>query len=95
MRELSLAAGLVVAIAWSMPALARPDTRTMTCDQVQSLIVQSGAVTMTTGDTTYNRLVQDRSFCTTSEIAEPTSVPTADTNQCRVKVCVDDEPAEG
>jgi hypothetical protein len=88
-------AALILTVAWSVPALARPDTRAMTCEQVLSLIEQSGAVSMTTGDTTYNRLVADRRFCTSSEIAEPTRVPTADTDRCRVKVCVDDEPPEG
>lgn len=66
----------------------RPDTRTMNCAQVQTMIEQRGAVVMSTGQHTYDRYVSDRFQCTfNSEVAVRAYVPASDTRSCPVRRC--------
>ncbi len=65
-------------------AIARPDTRAMTCAQAQALVKQQGAVVMSTGTHTYQRFVSTRAYCDRSEITWPLYAPTRDNAQCFV-----------
>ncbi|TGQ41343.1 hypothetical protein [Mesorhizobium sp. M00.F.Ca.ET.216.01.1.1] len=68
-------------------AYARPDTRTMSCEQVQALIQSHRAAVLTTGRNTYDRYV--RRFgneCDWPEVPITAFVPTHD-GQCPVHRC--------
>ncbi|MEM8702298.1 MAG: hypothetical protein AAGF82_10765 [Pseudomonadota bacterium] len=67
----------------------RPDTRTLTCGQVQSLIKQNGAAVLRTGQYTFDRYVFTRNFCQNGEVTNKQWVPTKDVRQCLVRVCID------
>ena len=76
--SLGLAGGLLA---------ARRDVRTMTCDQGRSLVASSGQVVLTTGDSTYDRIVHNRGFCTPGQLMTATallnSVPRPDAAQVK------------
>ncbi|WP_029059945.1 hypothetical protein [Stappia stellulata] len=78
------AIGLAILAASASAALARPDTRTMTCAQAQQLVKRSGAIVLSTGQYTYSRFVADRRYCGHYEILRPNYAPTRDTAQCPV-----------
>lgn len=81
------AAALVFAAAFSVPASAqRPDARSMTCEQVNNLILGNGAVVLTTGQYTYDRYVADGRFCSFPYTTRPDSISTRD-GACTVLRC--------
>ncbi|MDJ0929932.1 hypothetical protein [Breoghania sp.] len=63
-------------------AYARADTHTLTCAQVQALVRDRGAITVTTGAHTYERVVADKGYCLRMEITQPAYVPSNDSRQC-------------
>lgn len=65
----------------------RPDSRTMTCGQVQSLINQQGAVVLSTGQYTFDRYVTNANSCFRGQFTRSAYIPTQDTQQCRVLRC--------
>jgi hypothetical protein len=77
----------VLSVAFTGSAMARPDTRTMTCAQVQNLIERSGAIVLTTGRHTYDRYVTGFRYCERPYVPTATSVPTRDTRHCPVYNC--------
>ncbi|WP_108659380.1 hypothetical protein [Acuticoccus kandeliae] len=77
-----------VVLAPQIADAARPDTRRMTCRQVNALIQRNGAVVMTTGQYTFRRFVADRRFCDPWQWTKPEYAPTSDTPKCPVNgVC--------
>jgi hypothetical protein len=88
--RLGLAAVITVGAAGS--ALARPDTRSMTCAQTQNLIVRSGAIVLTTGRHTYDRYVAAARYCPLPNAPTLTAVRTKDTRQCPVYNCQRADP---
>ncbi|PBC09546.1 hypothetical protein [Mesorhizobium sp. WSM3859] len=69
---------------------ARPDTRTMSCQQLQQLIQSNRAVVLTTGPNTYDRYVrQFGNECDWPRVPMSAYVPTRD-DRCPVYKC--DEP---
>ncbi|MFB9981231.1 hypothetical protein ACFSQQ_19560 [Mesorhizobium kowhaii] len=69
---------------------ARPDTRTMSCQQLQQLIQSHRAVVLTTGPNTYDRYVrQFGNECDWPDVPMSAYVPTRD-GRCPVYKC--DEP---
>jgi hypothetical protein len=69
---------------------ARPDTRTMSCQQLQQLIQSHRAVELTTGPNTYDRYVrQFGNECDWPDVPMSAYVPTRD-GRCPVYKC--DEP---
>jgi len=69
---------------------ARPDTRTMSCQQLQQLIQSRRAVVLTTGPNTYDRYVrQFGNECDWPHVPMSAYVPTRD-GRCPVYKC--DEP---
>lgn len=69
----------------SGPALAqRVSTTALTCSQAQALVVQRGAIVLSTGPATYERFVADNRFCERDEYAQPETAPTRDAASCVV-----------
>lgn len=54
---------LFVIIGGVNGAEARPDARRMTCNKAANLVKSRGAVVMTTGKNTFERIVASRNFC--------------------------------
>ncbi len=79
-----LAGALLLAGSASIGLAARPDTRAYTCDQGRSLIAQSGAIVMTTGPNTFDRIVHNRGFCTHGQDTVSEIVPASDDPRCRI-----------
>lgn len=80
-----------LAVLVAGPAFARPDTRTMTCEQTRELIQSRGAVVLTTGRNTYDRYVrQYGNQCDWPEVPLISYVQTRD-GHCPVYRC--QEPA--
>lgn len=63
---------------------ARPETRALTCAQASALVASEGAVVMTTGPFTYQRIVRDGGFCTIETTTRPDYEATRDERQCFV-----------
>ena len=82
-RETCLAGATILALA-PVALAARPDTRAYTCDQGRSLIAQSGAIVMTTGPNTYERIVHNRGFCSPDQEQVTEIVPASDDPRCRI-----------
>lgn len=88
--SIAFLAGMAVCCATSV-AEARPDTRTMSCEQLQQLIQSRHAVVLTTGPNTYDRYVrQFGNECDWPDVPMSAAVPTRD-GQCRVYHC--EEPS--
>ena len=85
-RRIALTSAAVT-LAFTTLAQARPDTRTMTCQQTQALIQSHGSVVLTTGPNTYALYIRQYSnACVGSEIPAVAYVPTRD-GQCLVHRC--------
>ncbi|MCV3209227.1 hypothetical protein OHD62_23870 [Mesorhizobium sp. YC-39] len=85
-RPIASTAGAILFAATSM-AYARPDTRTMTCEQTQLLIQSRHAAVLTTGPNTYDRYVrQFGNECDWPEVPIASYVRTRD-GQCLVHRC--------
>ena len=85
-RPIALTAGALLFAATTV-AYARPDTRTMTCEQTRTLIQSHRSAVLTTGANTYDRYVrQFGNECDWPEVPTAASVPTRD-GQCRVYRC--------
>lgn len=76
-------AGLVL-LAAGGSAFARPDTRTMSCAEAQSVVERNGAIVLTTGPHTYDRFVAAGVRCELPYIPRLTYVPTRDEPQCPI-----------
>ncbi len=82
-RLLQMAA--IAAVLFSSPAdAARPDVRTMSCGQAQSLVQSRGAVVLSTGQHTYDRFVATAQFCSSDQVLERTWVTTQGGARCSV-----------
>jgi hypothetical protein len=66
------------------PALARPDTRTMTCAQAKTYVQQNKAIVMSTGQNTYTRIVSGQGSCQPSQTTRRLLAPTVDNPKCQV-----------
>lgn len=68
-------------------AEARPDTRTLSCAQAKALVDREGAITLSTGDVTYQRFVAGSSQCRPLGVARTAYAPTRDDRNCRLQTC--------
>ncbi len=93
---LAAAGALAIPMAPVEALAARPDTRAMTCEQAQNFVRQKGAVVMTTGQYTYERIVSNQGYCDVDEITWLKVAPTKDNPKCRVgyycRTRIDDGP---
>lgn len=89
------AAALLVAVATTAHA-QRPDTRAFTCGSAWQFVQSQGAVVMSTGPYTYDRLVSLRRYCELNEIIVRHLAQTADSPRCFVGyVCRGRNPGTG
>jgi hypothetical protein len=65
-------------------ALARPDTRVMTCAQAKTYLQQNKAIVMSTGQHTYTRIVSNQGSCSPSQTTRRLHAPTIDNPKCQV-----------
>lgn len=65
-------------------ALARPDTRSMSCDGAKAFVRNHGGVVMSTGQHTYERIVSGVGFCGAGEETALKVAPTSDNPKCWV-----------
>ncbi|RTM03919.1 MAG: hypothetical protein EKK31_17945 [Hyphomicrobiales bacterium] len=90
MGKIAFCAAAMVVAATNF-ADARPDTRNMTCAQIQALIQSQHAAVLSTGANTYDRYVrQFGNECDAPYVPMVDYVPTHD-GQCMVYRC--EEPA--
>ena len=69
---------------------ARPDARQMTCRQAQQLVLERGAVVVTTGEHLYKRFVSHYGYCDYWQRAAPAWTATKDNPKCLIgRVCED------
>ena len=76
----------IIGLVITAGAEARPDTRSMTCQQIQALIEDESVVVMDTGPRTYKRFVDHQGFCSVAEVVAKTWVDASD-GQCQLKEC--------
>ena len=77
-----LALAATVLLASSVPTLARPDTRAYTCAQNRGIVTQYGAIVMSTGPHSYDRIVLARNYCQPDEFLNKKYVPSIDLPRC-------------
>lgn len=84
-RTLYAAQALLLMLA-PLPASAqsRPDTQRMVCQQAVNTVARAGAIVMTTGPGTYERIVANERFCLIGESPERAFAQTRDTPRCFV-----------
>lgn len=93
MRRLVLIIPLLM-LAGEASAISRYQTTTMSCARVQAAVGSDGQAILrypapdNPSLVLYDRYVRDRTFCSASQRADLTSVPAADTPNCRVRKCV-------
>ncbi len=83
-RKLTAGLAVLVLLASTGAAVARPSTLNMNCRQAQSLVAQSGAIVMSTGPHTYDRFVAYPGYCMAAEYAYVGTAPTRDSGACQV-----------
>lgn len=76
--------GLIMLSPMTAGAQGRPDARSMTCAQARSLVLQRGAVVLTTGQHTYDRYVANERFCPLGYMTRRADVQTRDAQSCVV-----------
>lgn len=82
---LGLVLGLfIIIIPNAGTAQGRPDSRNMTCEQARNLVRSRGAVVMSTGRFTFERVVNNVNACQYDELAVPYYAPTRDEQKCNV-----------
>ncbi len=85
-----LAASMTVAM--TSIASARPDTRSMTCQQARAVVQQYKAIVMSTGQYTYERIVIGQGYCSSTQISKPLYAPTVDVERCKVGNICEENP---
>lgn len=74
----------------------RADTRSMTCAGAWAFVQSRGAVVISTGQYTYDRLVSQRRYCQMDEVLQRHFAQTADSPRCFVGyVCRGRNPGSG
>jgi len=81
--KLVLSALAVMFTATSIAA-ARPNTTTMTCAQAAATVSGAGAITLSTGQHTYERFVASISHCLPRQATEAGIAKTRDNPRCQV-----------
>lgn len=95
MKRIGLIAAATLLAASAAHAQGRPDSRQMSCGQVQALIEDRGAVVMTTGQHTYDRFVQNRHQCfSIGEVGVRTHIASRDSASCPVYRCEVVDPVD-
>ncbi|GJE15714.1 hypothetical protein [Methylobacterium marchantiae] len=93
MRFVLVACAVLAPIAVS--AQERPATPAMLCADAHALVSRVGAIVMTTGPITYDRIVRDGGFCPLPEAPKPAFELTRDVAKCFVGYVCRDKFNEG
>ena len=97
MKRIAIALPILLAAAADASAISRYDIGNKSCAQVQSIVQSERAVILRYRSphnpalTLYDRYVSDGRYCQSSEVATRTSVPTADTYNCPVRKCIEND----
>jgi|SRR5580765_7690086 len=83
MQKLVLSFVAVTLTATSIAA-ARPNTTTMTCAEAAATVSRAGAITLSTGEFTYERFVAGIRQCMPRQTTGPGLAPTRDNRNCQV-----------
>ena len=84
---------LTLATITAAPAQARPSTLDLTCGQAAALVVQYGAIVLSTGTHTFDRFVSSEHQCFLNEYGERAFAPTRDNPSCRLGYVCRSRPA--
>lgn len=89
-----VAAAILALTPVEASAIVRYMVQDMTCAEVQDSVSRDGVAILyrkagSTGVPLYDRYVANQSFCQGGQDAIRASVPTADTQNCRVSKCMD------
>ena len=82
--HLPVCTAVVLLLAATSFAGARPNTTTMSCGEAAATVARAGAIVLTTGEHTYDRFVAATTFCLGGETTEPGIAPTLDSERCQV-----------
>jgi hypothetical protein len=84
-------------LAFSTAAVAqgRPYTPSMPCREASALVTARGAVVLSTGPNSYERVVAHGGLCSVEETSAPAWEPTADNPRCFVGYRCKDKMNEG
>jgi hypothetical protein len=97
MKRIAIALSILLAAAADASAIARYDIGSMSCARVKGIIQSEGAAILRYRSqhnpalTLYDRFVSDGRYCQSGEIATRTGVPTADSNYCPLRKCIQNE----
>jgi hypothetical protein len=83
-RQMTVLAAISMAFVGVTEALARPDTRTMTCPQAKAFVKQNQAIVMSTGPNAYERIVIGQGQCSSTQVAKLIVAPTVGERKCKV-----------
>ena len=72
----------LLALTGTCFAQEEADTSHMSCQAAAGLVAQRGAVVLSTGGRTFDRVVRDQGFCSQSETTAPVWIHTSDNPQC-------------
>ncbi|MCX7304521.1 MAG: hypothetical protein NTV73_09285 [Hyphomicrobiales bacterium] len=91
MKKLLLVTAGLALLATEAQAISRYNSTSMSCDRIKATVRAQGAVILrwrgNSGIQRYARFVQDGRFCSGSERAEWSYVPSADRKSCMVREC--------
>jgi hypothetical protein len=87
-------AGIVALTPVEASAIVRYMVQDMTCAEVKDSVSRDGVAILyrksgSTGVPLYDRYVANESFCQSGQDTIKESVPTADTQSCRISKCLD------
>ena len=79
-----MAISIIAAASGAAVAQNYPSTTQMTCSSARATVIERGAIVLSTGGQTYDRVVRDTSFCVYGQRLRPVFAPTRDNPQCLV-----------
>lgn len=100
MKALIVVTSFVTLLAGPALAISRYETMSLGCREVQTTLQKEGAAILrwrSPRDPSlpiYGRYVSDARFCSSDEVSEFATVPTADRRACPVRKCIVVEPLE-
>jgi len=84
-----MALALSIAPVAGAGAQTRVDSRSLGCKDLQARVRQAGSLIIASGANVFDRYVYDGQFCSVTQIATPSFVPTRDAASCLVYLCRD------
>lgn len=97
MKRIAIALPVLLAAAADASAISRYDIGGMSCAKVKGIIQSEGAAILRYRSqhnpalTLYDRYVKDGRYCPTNQVAARAGVPTADSNYCPLRNCIEND----